>query len=151
MRTWGPRGGRMKAIREQVSFKVTARAERLGRAERERILANPGFGSVFSEHLVHATWDKANGWHDHELRPYGSIQLDPGALVFHYSQSVFEGLKAFHQDDGGVAAFRADAHAARFRRSARRLALPELPESTFIQAIDRLPGIDPAWVPPAAE
>ncbi len=99
---------RMKAIREQTPFKVTARADRLSRAERERILADPGFGNVFSEHLVHATWDRANGWHDHELRPYGPVQLDPGALVFHYSQSVFEGLKAFHQEDGGVAVFRRD-------------------------------------------
>ena len=141
----------MKAIREQTQFKVTAKAKRLGRADRERILASPGFGNVFSEHLVRATWDKAGGWHDHELRPYGSIQLDPGALVFHYSQSVFEGLKAFHQEDGGVAVFRPDAHAARFRRSSRRLALPELPESTFIEAIDRLLSIDRDWVPTAAE
>jgi len=141
----------MKAIRVETPFKVTAKAERLGRVERERILANPGFGNVFSEHLIHATWSKADGWHDHELRPYSSIQLDPGALVFHYSQSVFEGLKAFHQQDGGVAVFRADAHAARFRRSSRRLALPELPESTFIEAIDRLLAIDREWVPTAAE
>src|SRR5437867_3067200 len=94
-------------------------------AQRERMLANPGFGRIFTEHMVRIHWTPDAGWHDAQLMPYSPLTLDPGTSVLHYAQSVFEGLKAFRQADGGVAAFRADRHAARFRGSARRLALPE--------------------------
>ncbi|MDQ2944237.1 MAG: branched-chain amino acid aminotransferase, partial [Candidatus Dormibacteraeota bacterium] len=119
--------------------------------KRERLLADPGFGRIFTEHMVRISWNRERGWHDGELRPYGPLQLDPGVSVLHYAQAVFEGLKAFRQRDGGIAVFRPDAHAERFRRSARRLALPELPEGVFIEAIERLLSIDAAWVPSAAE
>ena len=119
--------------------------------ERERRLANPGFGRLFTEHMIRILWDAERGWHDAELTAYAPLSLDPGTSVLHYAQAVFEGLKAFRQSDGGVAAFRPDAHAARFRRSARRLALPELPEETFLEAIDLLLEADHEWVPSAAE
>ena len=119
--------------------------------ERERLLANPGFGRLFTEHMVRIPWDADRGWHDAELTAYAPLSLDPGTSVLHYAQAVFEGLKAFRQSDGGVAAFRPDSHAARFRRSARRLALPELPEETFLEAIDLLLEADHQWVPSAAE
>ena len=120
-------------------------------AEREKLMANPGFGRVFTDHMVRASWSEAGGWTDLELTPYAPLSLDPGTAVLHYSQSVFEGLKAYRQTDGGVAAFRADAHAARFQASARRLALPELPQKTFLDAIDMLLDADHEWVPSAAE
>ena len=120
-------------------------------AERERRLADPGFGRIFTEHMVRIRWSAASGWHDAELTPYAPLTLDPGTSVLHYAQAVFEGLKAFRQADGGVAAFRPDAHAARFRSSARRLALPELPEETFLEAIDLLLETDHEWVPSATE
>jgi len=119
--------------------------------ERERLLANPGFGRLFTEHMVRILWDADRGWHDAELTAYAPLSLDPGTSVLHYAQAVFEGLKAFRQSDGGVAGFRPDSHAARFRRSARRLALPELPEETFLEAIDLLLEADHEWVPSAAE
>jgi branched-chain amino acid aminotransferase len=119
--------------------------------ERERLLANPGFGRVFTEHMVRARWTTAGGWTDLELAAYAPLLLDPGTAVLHYAQAVFEGLKAFRQVDGGVAAFRPAAHAARFRRSARRLALPELPEAVFLEAIDMLLEADHEWVPTAAD
>ena len=120
-------------------------------AEREKLLVDPGFGRTFTEHMVRIRWNAAVGWHDAELVPYGSLVLDPGTAVLHYAQAVFEGLKAFRQADGGVATFRPDAHAARFRRSARRLALPELPEETFLEAINTLLDADHEWVPSAPE
>ena len=135
----------------RITFKVAPAARRTSELERERILANPGFGRVFSEHVASATWNHERGWHDAAIRPYAPIQLDPGTLVLHYAQAVFEGLKAFRQRDGGIAVFRPDAHAARFRRSARRLALPELPEVTFIEAIELVLGLDRDWVPSAPE
>ena len=134
-----------------ITFKVTQATKRVPAAERERILANPGFGKVFSEHMASARWDNERGWFDGEVRPYANLQLDPGTLVLHYAQAVFEGLKAFRQEDGSIAAFRPDAHAARFRRSSRRLALPEFPEQSFIESIDLLLGLDRDWVPTASE
>ena len=115
------------------------------------MLADPGFGRLFTEHMVRIEWDSKSGWHGAELMPYGPLTLDPGTSVLHYSQSVFEGLKAFRQADGGIALFRPDAHAWRFHRSARRLALPELPVETFIESIEALIRVDGDWVPPAAE
>ena len=134
-----------------LEFKVTPAGHRVASEARERLLADPGFGRLFTEHMVRIEWNRELGWHDAELRPYGPVQLDPAVSVLHYAQAVFEGLKAFRQQDGGIAAFRPDAHAARFRRSARRLALPELPESVFIEAIERLVSIDGEWVPSAPE
>jgi branched-chain amino acid aminotransferase len=134
-----------------VEFTVTPTAHRVASDARERLLADPGFGRLFTEHMVRIDWNRERGWHDAHLRPYGPLQLDPAVSVLHYAQAVFEGLKAFRQQDGGIAAFRPDAHAARFRRSARRLALPELPESVFIEAIERLVSIDGEWVPSAPE
>jgi branched-chain amino acid aminotransferase len=134
-----------------VDFKTTPVNERASSATRERLLANPGFGQLFTEHMVRILWDRDRGWHGAELRPYGPLHLDPGVSVLHYAQAVFEGLKAYRQPDGGIAVFRPDAHAARFRRSARRLALPELSEAVFIEAIERLLSIDGEWVPSAPE
>jgi branched-chain amino acid aminotransferase len=85
------------------------------------------------------------------VRPYGPIALDPGTSVLHYAQAVFEGLKAYRQQDGRVAVFRPAANAARFRRSARRLALPELPDDAFVEAIDLLVRLDADWVPSEPE
>ena len=130
-----------------VKFKVRHASPRVSAEERDRLLADPGFGRIFTEHMVRIRWDEAHGWHGAELVPYQPLTLDPGTAVLHYSQAVFEGLKAFRQASGGVAAFRADAHATRFRNSARRLALPELPEETFLEAIDVLLDADHEWVP----
>jgi len=134
-----------------LTFQLNPVARRLPAAERERRLADPGFGRIFTEHMIRIRWSAAQGWHDAELAVYAPLTLDPGTSVLHYAQAVFEGLKAFRQADGGVAAFRPDAHAARFRHSARRLALPELPEETFLEAIDLLLEADHEWVPSAPE
>ncbi len=134
-----------------LTFKVTPAAGRAPAAERERILANPGFGRVFSEHMAIASWARGRGWHDAEVRPYGPIPMDPGTSVLHYAQAVFEGLKAYRQQDGRIAVFRPEANASRFRRSARRLALPELPDEAFVEAIDLLARLDADWVPTEPE
>src|SRR5262252_4977442 len=119
-----------------ISFKISPNQAPVPAAERARRLANPGFGLIFTDHLVSITWNQERGWHDAELRPYGPLALDPGTVYLHYGQGIFEGLKAYRQPDGGVAVFRPDANAARFRRSARRMSLPELPDESFVEAID---------------
>jgi branched-chain amino acid aminotransferase len=141
----------MSTTTSSLTFQYHPAEDRVPAAERERLLANPGFGRIFTEHMVGAHWSPDRGWHDGGLVPYARLELDPGTSVLHYSQSVFEGLKAFRQADGSVAAFRADRHAVRFRSSARRLALPELPEEAFLEAIDLLVQADHEWVPSAPE
>ncbi|MCU1649306.1 MAG: branched-chain amino acid aminotransferase, partial [Pseudonocardia sp.] len=116
---------------------------------RAEILADPGFGRYFTDHMVTIRWSEGQGWHDAEVVPYGPLSLDPAAMVFHYGQEIFEGLKAYRQPDGSVASFRADANAARFQVSANRLAMPPLPEELFLQSLAELMSVDEAWVPAA--
>jgi branched-chain amino acid aminotransferase len=120
-------------------------------AERERVLAAPGFGAAFTDHMVTVRWSPERGWHDAQLEPYGPLTLDPATQVFHYAQEIFEGLKAYRQAGGSVAAFRPAANAARFNSTARRMAMPELPEDAFVRAIELLVAQDRAWVPEADE
>lgn len=141
----------MSTRTSSLGIEVQVADRRVDAAERERRLADPGFGRIFSEHMVQASWDTRRGWHGGRLKPYEPLSLDPGTSVLHYAQGVFEGLKAFRQADGGIAVFRPDAHAARFQRSSRRLALPELPESAFIESIERLLEVDGDWVPAKPE
>jgi len=112
-------------------------------------LADPGFGRVFTDHMVSARWTRREGWRDGRLMPYGPLVISPAAAVLHYSQSVFEGLKAYRQPGGGVALFRPEANAARMTASGRRLALPELPVADFVSACELLVRTDRDWVPEA--
>ncbi|WP_171702392.1 branched-chain amino acid aminotransferase [Vreelandella azerica] len=117
---------------------------------RDNILQNPGFGSHFTDHMAHVRWTLDTGWHAHEVRPYGPLTLDPAASVLHYGQEIFEGIKAYRHADGSVWTFRPEKNAERFRRSARRLALPELSDEDFIGSLKALLAQDHAWVPTPA-
>jgi branched-chain amino acid aminotransferase len=119
--------------------------------EREATLANPGFGTRFTDHMVTATWTPDAGWHDAALRAYAPLSMDPASAVLHYAQAIFEGLKAYRHADGSVWAFRPEANAVRFQASARRLALPTLDADDFVAAIDALVAADVDWVPSAPE
>ena len=123
----------------------------LAAAEREAILRDPGFGRHFTDHMVTIAWTEGRGWHDGQLVPYAPLSLDPAVMVLHYGQAIFEGLKAYRRVDGSIATFRPDANARRFQRSARRLAMPELPEDLFVASIEALVGQDHEWVPSGAE
>ena len=116
-------------------------------AEREEKLRAPGFGQLFTEHMITLRWSTDSGWHDGRLEPYGPFTLDPATAVLHYSQEFFEGLKAYRQDNGSITMFRPDANAARFNSTARRMAMPELPPETFIRALELLVAQDREWVP----
>lgn len=115
--------------------------------KRAAILANPGFGLAFSDHMVTIEWTEDKGWHDAKVEPYGPITIDPATAVLHYAQEIFEGLKAYRQADGGIALFRPDANAERFNASARRLAMPELPEDIFVESVRQLVLADRDWFP----
>jgi branched-chain amino acid aminotransferase len=116
-------------------------------AERSEILAAPGFGVSFTDHMSVATWTEADGWHDSAVVPYGPFTLDPATAVLHYAQEIFEGLKAYRHADGSVWMFRPDKNAARLARSAHRLALPVLETEDFLGSLDALIAADLAWVP----
>ena len=116
---------------------------------RAEILADPGFGRYFTDHMVTIRWRAGVGWHDATVQPYGPLSLDPATMVLHYGQEIFEGLKAYRHPDGSIASFRPDANAARFRASATRLAMPELPDELFLASLEELCTADAAWVPPA--
>jgi len=116
-------------------------------AERDAVLADPGFGKVFTDHMVSIDWSEELGWHNAQTAPLGPIPLHPAAAVLHYAQEIFEGLKAYRLADGSMALFRSDANAARFNASARRLAMPEIPEQMFIDACRELVAVDRDWFP----
>lgn len=115
--------------------------------ERARQLVAPGFGRVFTDHMALIRWTEADGWHDPAITRRRPFELDPAGAVLHYAQEIFEGLKAYRLSDGGAALFRPDANARRLRSSARRLAMPELPEALFLQSIEQLVATERDWIP----
>jgi branched-chain amino acid aminotransferase len=115
--------------------------------ERERAIADPGFGKVFTDHMITIEWDEGRGWHDATLGPREPLSLDPACAVLHYAQEIFEGLKAYKLADGAMALFRPEQNARRFNHSAARLAMPNLPEETFVDSIRQLVLADRDWFP----
>ncbi|MGO1167208.1 MAG: branched-chain amino acid aminotransferase [Janibacter sp.] len=131
----------------ELTFATTRSEAPLPDDEREQILADPAFGTRFTDHMVTATWTKGEGWHDAQVRPFGPLQVSPAAAVLHYAQEVFEGMKAYRHADGSVWTFRPDRNAARMARSCERLALPVISEEDFIGGIRALVEVDQSWVP----
>jgi branched-chain amino acid aminotransferase len=150
-----PFGTALKTVKDSdmttLTIELKPSANPLADAEREAILANPGFGRHFTDHMVTIRWTEGRGWHEAELVPYAPLSVDPANMTLHYAQTIFEGLKAYRQPDGSAATFRPEANALRFQVSARRLAMPELPVETFMAACDALVRQDKAWVPAAGE
>ena len=107
-------------------------------ATRDAILADPGFGTHFTDHMVSIEWTEEAGWHGARVGPRQAISLDPAAAVLHYAQEIFEGLKAYRHPDGGIALFRPQQNARRLNASADRLAMPHLPEELFVESIRQL-------------
>jgi branched-chain amino acid aminotransferase len=131
----------------ETGFEIHPSTARTPDDERARILADPAFGKVFTDHMVTLRWTAGRGWHSGKLEAYGSFTLDPATSVFHYAQEYFEGLKAYRQDSGSVVMFRPQANAARFAATALRMAGPVLPEETFVRALELLVAQDREWVP----
>ena len=130
-----------------IEFHTQLSDHRVSDDERMRLLANPGFGRLFTDHMITIRWSNARGWHDARLQPYGPLSLDPATAVFHYAQELFEGLKAYRHPDGSIVTFRPYANAARFNRSCVRMAMPRLPEELFVRSLELLVSADHEWVP----
>ncbi|AZZ39245.1 branched-chain amino acid aminotransferase [Acidipropionibacterium jensenii] len=113
--------------------------------------ADPKFGVAFTDHMAEAIWTADGGWHDDAVAPYGPLDVNPASAVLHYAQEIFEGLKAYRHADGSVWLFRPDCNAERFANSARRLALPVLPEEDFVTSCLQIAETEARWVPDAGK
>ncbi|RLV51121.1 branched-chain amino acid aminotransferase [Nocardioides mangrovicus] len=120
-------------------------------ADLAAVLAAPGFGTHFTDHMLTTEWTPGDGWHDARITAYGPLSLDPATAVLHYAQEIFEGMKAYRHADGSVWTFRPFENAERMVRSSARLALPQLPAEDFVHAVDSLVAVDERWVPSLGE
>jgi branched-chain amino acid aminotransferase len=136
---------------DSLDFEIRPNPAPVGAAERDALLANPGFGRVFTDHMVTIRYAEGKGWYEPRVEARAPITLDPAAAVLHYAQEIFEGLKAYTMPDGGVAMFRPEANAARFATSAQRMAMPPLPAATFLESLRQIIRIDRQWIPQSEE
>lgn len=130
-------------IKDTISIKVN-------KVERSRITDvdwdNLPFGKVFSDHML--VMDYKDGvWHDPEIVPFESLSMHPATSAIHYGQSIFEGMKANKNENNEVLIFRPEMNAKRFTESCKRICMPQIPESTFIQLIQKVVDVDREWVP----
>src|SRR5699024_10340160 len=149
--------------RSIMEFRLEPNQNPLSDGQRAQILANPGFGEYFSDHMVTIDWtadlqgqakaveagnylEMVGDWSDARVEPYGPLSMSPAAAVLHYAQEVFEGLKDHRNDDGFISTFRAYAKAARMNGSAYQMAMPQLPEDVFVNALEPLMAHAAAWV-----
>src|SRR6201994_1797977 len=130
-----------------LQFDIRSSDHPTSEKERAAKLENPGFGRVFTDHMSTVRYTQGQGWHSARVESRANFPLDPAGAVLHYAQEIFEGLKAYRRDDGGVNLFRPDANAKRFQNSAERMAMAQLPEAIFTEAVEQLVRIDQAWIP----
>lgn len=105
------------------------------------------FGSVFSDHMFSCDF-KDGKWQDPVVEPFGPLTISPAAKVFHYGQAVFEGMKAYKDEEGGIFMFRPDQNFQRINKSAKRMAIPEFPKELFFGALHELLQLDSEWIKP---
>lgn len=130
-----------------LKFDIQPAANPTSEKDRAAKLMDLGFGRIFTDHMSVVRYNQAKGWHGARVEARANFPLDPATAVLHYAQEIFEGLKAYKRDDGGVNLFRPDANARRFHNSAERMAMAVLPEAVFIEAVEQLVRIDRAWIP----
>jgi len=130
-----------------LEFKLEPSTTPVHANERTRLLENPGFGTLFTDHMAMIRYSEADSWHDARITKREPILMDPASSVLHYAQEIFEGMKAYRLADGATALFRPEQNAKRFQASARRMAMPELPQQAFLESVEALVDIDRAWFP----
>lgn len=132
--------GREERIME---IKITKTTNPKPRPDEDKL----GFGIYYTDHMFIMNYDEGEGWHDARIVPYGPFELDPAAMVLHYAQEVFEGLKAYRGADGKIRLFRPEKNMARLNVSCDRLCIPKIDEEFAIKAIKTLVDIDRDWIP----
>ncbi len=106
-----------------------------------------GFGKIFTDHMFVMNYTEGKGWHDARIVPFQNISLSPAAMVYHYGQEMFEGLKAYKGENGEAYLFRPDMNAKRTNASNDRLVIPQLPVEDFVQAVSAVVDVDRDWIP----
>ena len=106
-----------------------------------------GFGKLFTDYMFVMDYDVNKGWYDPRIEPYAPISLDPSAMIFHYGQGIFEGLKAYKTADGRILLFRPDMNFKRANVSNERLCIPQIDEAFAIEALIKLIDIEKDWIP----
>ena len=134
-------------VQQKSRFTVNPSSKAVAADQRAVMLEDPGFGRLFTDHMVTIRYTEGQGWHSHAVGPREPFQLDPACAVLHYAQEIFEGMKAYRLEDGSIAMFRPEENARRFAESAERMAMPVLPEDIFLEAVEELVKIDAAWIP----
>ncbi|MDI6835169.1 branched-chain amino acid aminotransferase [Ciceribacter thiooxidans] len=134
---------------DALTFAINPNANPMPEADRLKAFENLGFGTLFSDHMAVIRWSADKGWHSAEVTARAPFPLDPAAAVLHYAQEIFEGMKAYRAADGRAVLFRPEENARRFNESARRMAMPELPEALFLEAVEQLVRADARWIPAA--
>lgn len=124
----------------------------LNKADGSQLKSKPdeeslGFGVHFTDHMFLMKWDRQRGWHDAEICPYRQFTMDPAAMVYHYGQAIFEGLKAYRGEDDQVYLFRPQDNLKRMSNSAMRMCMPRLPEETVLKALKSLVYLEQDWIP----
>jgi branched-chain amino acid aminotransferase len=135
------------SLAASTSFAHLSHPAPVSAEQRAELMVNPGFGRVFTDHMVTIRYKDGVGWHDAKVEPRAPIPMDPASAVLHYAQEIFEGLKAYRTPYGGATLFRPEQNARRFNESARRMAMPELPEALFLESLEKLIDVDRAWIP----
>lgn len=108
---------------------------------------NLGFGHIFTDHMFVMNYTEGKGWYDPRVVPFEKITLSPAAMVYHYGQEMFEGLKAYKNEKGEAFLFRPDMNAKRANNSNDRLCIPNIPEEDFVQAVKTVVSVDKDWIP----
>ena len=134
-------------VQQKSRFTVNPSSKAVSADQRAVLLEDPGFGRLFTDHMVTIRYTEGQGWHSHAIGPREPFRLDPACAVLHYAQEIFEGMKAYRLEDGSIAMFRPEENARRFAESAERMAMPVLPEDIFLEAAEELVKIDADWIP----
>lgn len=130
-----------------MHFDILPNPAPLPEADRAEAFKSLGFGTLFTDHMAVIRWTEGKGWYSAQITARAPFALDPATSVLHYAQEIFEGMKAYRQPGNRIVLFRPDENARRFNASARRMAMPELPEDVFLDAVQKLVAQDAKWVP----
>ena len=121
--------------------------EKATKLKEKPALEKLGFGKYFTDHMFMMEWNREEGWHNAAIRPYQNFQMDPASTVLHYSQSIFEGLKAYKGPEGQIYLFRPRDNFERMNNGAQRMSMPRFPVDEVIKALKALVYLDREWIP----
>jgi len=138
-------GGKMLDKELEVTLQKAATDQLKSKPDQD----NLGFGQFFTDHMFTMRWDRRQGWHDATIEPYRPFAVDPAAMVFHYGQAIFEGMKAYRGKDDQIFLFRPQDNLSRMNQSALRMCMPRFPQDRILQALRAMVYLDQGWVPRA--